>query len=255
MYTLDSLLRPIRLPFLWMATDDADSGSSDDASNETDAKSESVADSSADTSIDADDKGNGIDGAPWTKDNFDAERAWRLLQNKDQDIEKVKTTADQRVKNAADEAEKNLAQKIGKALGLVEDEETKPDELIAQLTKERDSKASQLNEYLTKDAIRTAARNSKADEDLLIPVLVGKGALKDLDPSSEDFADQVAAIVVSEVEKNPKLRATQVASATSNGNSASGDRKGQLTRDDLKRMSPQERLKAAKDGRLTDLLK
>ncbi|QPZ39706.1 hypothetical protein [Paramicrobacterium chengjingii] len=71
---------------------------------------------------------------PWTKDNFDPERAGKLVENLRGDLATEKQKRDQAIKDAVAEAEKNILGNISKALGGGEQTETDPDKLNASLS-------------------------------------------------------------------------------------------------------------------------
>lgn len=143
-----------------------------------------------------------------------------------------------------------------KALTGEQEAEKSPEDIIASLTAERDQAAQQLAAIRTESALTRAAADAGADAELLTLVLKGKGALKDLDPNTDDFAAQVAELVTAEVAANPKLKATQAVpqSSGSNPEDAAAPRTGQLTREDMKRMSPKEINEAVAAGRFRDVL-
>lgn len=143
-----------------------------------------------------------------------------------------------------------------KALTGESEAEKSPEDIIAALTAERDQAAQQLAQIRTDSALTRAATEAGADAELLTLVLRGKGALTNLDPNDGDFAAQVAALVNEEVAANPKLKATP-AVPTASGSTpedTATPRTGQLTRDDMTRMSPKEINEAVQQGRFRDVL-
>ena len=134
--------------------------------------------------------------------------------------------------------------------------EKTPEDIIASLTAERDQAAQQLAQMRTDQALTAAATQAGADAELLTLVLKGKGALTDLDPTADDFAAQVAALVDAEVAANPKLRATPAVpqSSGSTPEDTTSPRTGQLTRADMANMTPREINEAVAAGRFRDVL-
>ena len=134
--------------------------------------------------------------------------------------------------------------------------EKTPEDIIASLTAERDQAAQQLAQVRTDQALTAAATQAGADAELLTLVLKGKGALTDLDPTADDFAAQVAALVDAEVAANPKLRATPAVpqSSGSTPEDTTSPRTGQLTRADMANMTPREINEAVAAGRFRDVL-
>ena len=121
------------------------------------------------------------------------------------------------------------ANELGKQLGLVKDDAAlTPDQIIAALTTERDTFKTERDQFATersarseRDAIEGASKANQGDFAMVRAVLISEGSLKDIDPTATDYAAQVAAIVKAEIEKNPKLRAVQVA-PSSGGTPPSG---------------------------------
>lgn len=136
-------------------------------------------------------------------------------------------------KAAAEASEKAVAERIGKALGLIPEENDKPvdpavlleqaAEREAQIANERDQIASKLRAYELEKALSKAATAVDGDLDILTPYLKGTGALDALDPDADDYLDQVSAVVAAAVEANPKLRkAAPVAAPPRSGGDLSG---------------------------------
>lgn len=94
-------------------------------------------------------------------------------------------------------------------LGVLDPEGRKAGEKLdpAQLTEQLTKTQLENRTLKIERALDKAARNHKADEDLLVAWLAHKGQLKDLDPASDDFASQLDELVAEAVKKNPKLKA------------------------------------------------
>ncbi|WP_306365313.1 hypothetical protein [Nocardia sp. CC227C] len=146
---------------------------------------------------------------------------------------KGKEAAEQAAKEAAEKAQRELSEQIGRALGLIQDD-TPPDpaELLkqaqdreTQLASERDAAAQELRALRIEKALNVAADKCDGDTSILAPYLAGTGALKNLDPSADDFASQVEQIVSAAVESNPKLKkiADRVSAPRSGGDLTGGN--------------------------------
>jgi hypothetical protein len=112
----------------------------------------------------------GAADAPWTKDNFDPERAWALLQNVRSDLDKAKTgktAAEQKAQESADRFEQ-FTQGLGGLLGF-EAPETDPAKLQAKVT----DLSSQVQ---AKDGDLTKAQADLKARDLTIAVLQSPAA-------------------------------------------------------------------------------
>lgn len=143
-----------------------------------------------------------------------------------------------------------------KALTGEGEAEKSPEDIIATLTQEREAAVQQLNTIRTESALAKAANDAGADAELLTLVLKGEGALTNLDPSTDDFHAQVAELVTAKVAANPKLKATPAVpqSSGSTPEDTATPRTGQLTRDDMTRMTPREINEAVQQGRFRDVL-
>lgn len=160
---------------------------------------------------------------------------------------KAKEDAEKASKEAAEAAEKALTERLGKALGLIQDDTpVDPQELIAQAAEreaqalEREAKAAaKLRAYELEKALTNAANKVDGDLDILTPYLRGTGALDALDPDADDYLDQVSAVVAAAVEQNPKLKkvAPVAAPARSGGDISNGTgipKKGPESVDDIR---------------------
>lgn len=150
-----------------------------------------------------------------------------------------KEAGDARVagKAAAEEAQKALTQSIGKALGLVkDDEQTDPAKLTEQLT------ATQSENKLLKieRAAEKAARKAGADVEALLDSRTFATKLGGLDHAADDFASKLDALVKETVDANPKLKATQAAAASgaefSGGSGESSTDAGGKSVDDFRKL-------------------
>lgn len=151
-------------------------------------------------------------------------------------------------------------QDMAKTLGLVEDTQD-PKALLDAATQreqeaaaERDKLAQELNQFRQQNAI-TAAAPEGVDTDLLNAVLSANKALDQLDPTADDYAQQVNAAVNAVIEKHPSLRTQAVphASGVDPTNTNTGAQK-RITEEDLATMSSTEIYEAQKAGKLNHLL-
>lgn len=120
---------------------------------------------------------------------------------------------------AAKQATDELTQRLGKALGLIKDDETPdPDKLTQQLT-EREAQAKQAQTEL---AVYKLAGKNGADADALLDSRAFLAKLADKDPND---VDAVTAAIKAAITENPKLKSTQAAGksgAEFNGGSGEG---------------------------------
>lgn len=158
------------------------------------------------------------------------------------------------------QADTDFKQKIGQLLGFVDDDTTDPQALLDAATKsakeaaaERDSMAAQLRQYRQQDAIRAAAGG--ADTKLLTALLQANQEFAALDPTADDYADQVEAHVKAAIEEHPSLR-VQAAPAASGVDTSNTNRGADrpLTRDDLAGMTPAQINEAVRAGKLNHIL-
>lgn len=162
----------------------------------------------------------------------------------------ARTTAKQQ---AADEARADLAQTIGKALGLVQnDEPVDPAELTKQVsTSQADAKAARVELAVFKNAATAGA-----DPLALLDSASFLAKAASLDPT--DVAGLTAAMQEA-VTANPRLGAAPAtrtpAPNPAQGSSASGPSgTPQLSKEQLATMSPADIDKAFREGRLADVL-
>lgn len=120
---------------------------------------------------------------------------------------------------AATEAKQNLAQDIGKALGLVkEDEPADPDKLAQQLSSEQQRAKDSAVEL----AVYKNASKHGADPDALTDSRAFLNKVAELDPNDERFGEKVGDAIKKATENNPKLRAQGQAPPRSSGQHAGG---------------------------------
>lgn len=130
--------------------------------------------------------------------------------------------AAKKAKEDADTAQQQFVQNIGKALGLVKDDETPTVDSLTASLQERDQNltASQAENLAlrTENAVLRHADKLGADASILLRLEDVKTALAALDPTADDYATQVEATVKTAVENNPFARKVPVATKSSDGN-------------------------------------
>ncbi|GAA4176557.1 hypothetical protein [Gryllotalpicola koreensis] len=212
-----------------LAPEDGDLGGGSDPVDVAPAATDAQADATPDTDqVPADDD--------WKSDPARVDAALKRLRDENAKLrtgnkDAAQKAIDDAVAKARADAAAEQAQTIGKALGLIKDDEpADPSKLIEQLTQERDSikterdaLAKQRAARTEEDAIRAAAKTHGADLDLVTPYLKGTGALTALDQNADDYAEQVSALVKATVDKNPKLREVLVASQSTGDAPTTGD--------------------------------
>lgn len=131
-----------------------------------------------------------------------------------------------------------------------------PAELAKVAAQERDQARAEVKLARVELAAERAARRAGADVDALLD---SRGFLKriaDLDPTDDGFAAAVETAVRDAVKERPSLKSNTAPPRSGNADMTSGGASGtgQLTRADLKTMTPKAIEKARADGRLKDLL-
>lgn len=130
-----------------------------------------------------------------------------------------------------------------------------PAELAKKAISERDEAVARARDAQIQAAAGRAARALGADEDALMDSRGFLAELVKLDPSADDFADQIRAAVEAALEKRPGLRVVkEVPPPSTVEMTGGGENTGQLTRADLKTMTPRQIEDARKAGKLRQLL-
>lgn len=133
-------------------------------------------------------------------------------------------------------------------------QEEDPGELAEKATRERDAKDAELRQLRLEQAAEKAGRTAGADVDALLDSRGFATKLHKLDPTGDDFDDELKSLVTKALEDNPRLKAPSPAPTRSVTDGAgTRDDKGQLTRADLASMTPDQITKARREGRLTSL--
>lgn len=120
----------------------------------------------------------------------------------------AKTAAEQ----AAETARAAMAQEIGKALGLVKGDDA-PDP--AKLTEQLTATQAQARQAAVELAVFKTAAKHQGDPNALLDSRAFMTKVKDLDPTAQDFGDQVDAAIKAAITDNPKLKAVQAAGSSS----------------------------------------
>ncbi|MFI7315149.1 hypothetical protein [Streptomyces hygroscopicus] len=117
-------------------------------------------------------------------------------------------------KAAADEARTEIVQELGKALGLIKDDEDAPPDPAA-LTAQIEKATAAHRETAIELAVYRGAAKHGADPDALTDSRAFLKSIADLDPGDEEFAKKVNAAIKAAVADNPKLKAAGQAPARS----------------------------------------
>lgn len=206
-------------PYLYADGGDGDdSGSDSDETGDDDGADDAGDDDAGGTGDDEtadDDTDGGGDEKPKPKapakkggDEDPAATIARLqkeLKSANADAAKARTTAK---KTAADEARSEIVKELGKALGLIKDDDKEaapPDP--AALTAKIEQATAAHRETAIELAVYRGASKHGADPDALTDSRAFLSSIKDLDPQDEGFAKAVNAAIKKAVDENPKLKA------------------------------------------------
>lgn len=163
----------------------------------------------------------------------------KLIRDARGEAAKDRTNAKQQ---AADQAKADLAQTIGKALGLVQDDEqVDPDKLTGDLQNERDGHRATRVEL----AVYKASGASGANPDRLLDSRSFLASIKDIDP--ED-TDAVADAIKTAIDKDTSLKA-RVAAGVSSADHTGGSGEGATTKEQFDAMTGAERNELARTNR------
>ncbi|GGK90304.1 hypothetical protein Ppa06_58170 [Planomonospora parontospora subsp. parontospora] len=197
-----------------------------------------------------------IDQLPkWAQDELRRARAdavkWRTAAGPDSvGAQEAAKRAEDAAREAAEKAKAEVAQQIGRALGLVADEEkpVDPSEVINKLTtekeltaKERDAERDRHRRALVELAVHRQSIKHGADPDALLDSRSFLKQVRDLDPDGEGFMTTLTETITKAVEDNPKFKAAAVSGppARSGGEFTGGPGRSsdpeQMTTDDFRR--------------------
>ncbi|MFJ2183444.1 hypothetical protein ACIOJG_22765 [Streptomyces anulatus] len=217
-------------PFLY-----ADGGDGDDSgsgNDDTGDEGDDAGDQDDDTGGTGDDEGQGDDAAKGEKPKAPAKKAGdespeatiarlqKELKAANGESAKARTTAK---KAAADEARTEIVQELGKALGLIKDDDkdaTPPDP--AALTAKIEQATAAHRETAVELAVYRGAGKYGADPDALTDSRAFLNSIKGLDPSDGGFSKAVSAAIKKAVEDNPKLKTGSQAPDRSAGDFSGG---------------------------------
>ena len=153
------------------------------------------------------------------------EWAQKIIRDSRDEAGKARTTAKA---NAAAEARTALAQEIGKALGLVKDDET-PDP--AKLTEQLTATQAQARQAAIELAVYKAAGKHSGDPVAILDSRAFLASVQALDPNGSDFNTAVDAAIKAAVDGNPKLKSTAPAAGASTVQHAGGSGEAARTLD------------------------
>lgn len=138
-------------------------------------------------------------------------------------------------KQAADEARTEIVQELGKALGLIkEDDKTPPDP--AKLTAQIESAQAAHRETAIELAVFKGASKHNADPGSLTDSRAFMAKLGKLDPSEDGFAKKVSEAIKAAVADNPKLKTGPGTPARTGGdfNGSTGETGGADSIDEIR---------------------
>ncbi|MFJ2292105.1 hypothetical protein ACIOG7_10390 [Streptomyces sp. NPDC087894] len=208
--------------------DDPDSGNDDTGDDGTDDEDDEAGgtgddDQDDDAAKDQKPKPKAPAKKPTGGDEAPAAKIARLekeLKSANSEAGKARTTAK---KAAADEARTEIVQELGKALGLIKDDDkdaAPPDP--AALTAKIEQATAAHRETAVELAVYRGAGKYGADPDALTDSRAFLASIKGLDPSAEGFSKAVAAAIKKAVEDNPKLKTGSQAPDSSAGDFGGG---------------------------------
>lgn len=153
--------------------------------------------------------------APWTKENFDPERAQKLVENLRADIATQKTKTETAIADAVAKSQKDFASTLAKALGGGEQEETDPVKLAAKVTDLSTQIASRDTELTeTQAAVKAGQLSTQialvapglgANAKLLLANEQFKTSIASVEPSDEAA---IQAAITKAIQANAALKAT-----------------------------------------------
>jgi len=193
---------------------DGDGGNGGDGADEqlTDAQAQAILAQAIASGAPKD--GTGSDGtgsddaAPWTKENFDPDRAWKRIQNMQADLTAEKGKREQAIKDAVGQAQKDIVASIAKALGGGEQPETDPAKLNASIT-DLTSKVTEKDTALAAANLRVAVLSNPAIRNANAKLLLANKAFTDSIASAEPTDEAaITAAINQALQANAALKAT-----------------------------------------------
>jgi len=152
-------------------------------------------------------------------------------------------------KNAAEQAQKDFSEKIAVALGLKPDAAQDPAALTASLTASQEAQ----KQASIKLAVYQAAGAHQGNPDALLDSNTFLAKVNSLDPTAVDFGTQVGEAIKAAVAANPTLKTGRAPGTSTVDNPGTGEN-GQLTAEQVKKMTPQQIVEAKAKGLLRDYL-
>lgn len=152
--------------------------------------------------------GTAEQNAPWTKENFDPERAWKRIENMQADHLAYKTKQDQRLAEAVEKAKKETLAEFGRLLGGGEKPETDPAKLNQSIT-DLTSKMSEKDRTLASNARTIAVLSNPAIRNANTQLLLANKAFTDSIASVEPTDEAaITAAINKALQANAALQAT-----------------------------------------------
>lgn len=210
--------------------------------------------------------------APKFDGEFDPKRFEKLVENLRGDVaaEKAKReSVEQRLQQFQQQAEQqqaDLVKRFAEAFGIAPTEEQPPtpEELadqVARAQSETEASRAQARQTQVELAVYRSAGQHGGNPDALLDSRAFADSIKELDPASDSFAADVEAAVKKAVEGNPRLAAKAPEPAPAPAPPKGGadlagapGGKRQLTEADVKRMTPEQIVKAREAGQLNTYL-
>lgn len=143
---------------------------------------------------------------------------------------------------------------VAKAVGLT-DEEPAPEDLVKQWETKAKESEERYTQLVRRTALNEAITKAKADPTLTAPFVRGSEAFAALDPTADDYAAQVTAIVEQAVENTPKLRAQVAPTSSGNAPTPNDNSARQYTLEDVDKMDEYQIYELNQQGKLDHLFK
>jgi hypothetical protein len=164
-----------------------------------------------------------------------------------------KEAADNRVKaNEIETQRQATLDAIATALGVKKEDD--PAQAAKTAAEERDAARLEARTVRLENAILKSAPKIGANPEALADSRTFMKAVADLDPAADDFAAQIETAITTALEANATLK-LDTGPVRSGGELKPGPpAPGQLTREDLQGMTPEEIMKAKAEGRCNQML-
>lgn len=177
-------------------------------------------------------------------------------------------SAERRVKLREAEAERDqykanmddLLKKLGGLAGNTDDDDqdkqATPEQLIAQAEQRAVEAERRERDLVEENAVLLQAQDIA--KTTILPFLRGSRALEALDPTAEDYAGQVKALIEKTVTEHPEFAVSARRTPSNSGNPGTptpDHSGGEITREMLKSMSSEEIVEADRAGKLNHLKK